>query len=122
LLSQVAVLGWSTASTAATAPLVGKLKFLHYKKGHLLCLGRPLRDNKFIMFVVFCLMTAVARLELPSQVAVLGWSTASTAATAPSVGKLKFLPETAAVQRCLAELRAQHRDLDYVIGLSHAGM
>jgi 2',3'-cyclic-nucleotide 2'-phosphodiesterase (5'-nucleotidase family) len=52
---------------------------------------------------------------------VLGWSTASTAATAPSVGKLKFLPETAAVQRCLAELRAQHRDLNYIIGLSHAG-
>jgi hypothetical protein len=55
------------------------------------------------------------------QVGVLGWSTASTAATAPSVGKLKFLPETAAVQRCLAELKARHKDLNYIIGLSHAG-
>ncbi|KAF6254137.1 Metallo-dependent phosphatase-like protein [Scenedesmus sp. NREL 46B-D3] len=55
------------------------------------------------------------------KVGVLGWSTASTAATAPSVGKLKFLPETAAVQRCLADLRAQHRNLHYIIGLSHAG-
>uniref|UniRef100_A0A383W8U0 5'-Nucleotidase C-terminal domain-containing protein n=1 Tax=Tetradesmus obliquus TaxID=3088 RepID=A0A383W8U0_TETOB len=55
------------------------------------------------------------------KVGVLGWSTASTAATAPSVGKLKFLAEAAAVKSCLAELKAKHRHLDYIIGLSHAG-
>lgn len=55
------------------------------------------------------------------KVGVLGWTTASTAATAPSVGNLQFLPEAAAVQKCLAELKAQHRDLHYIIGLSHGG-
>jgi 2',3'-cyclic-nucleotide 2'-phosphodiesterase (5'-nucleotidase family) len=69
--------------------------------------------------LVYAAAAAAAAAAL--QVGVLGWTTASTAATAPSVGNLQFLPEAAAVQKCLAELKAQHRDLHYIIGLSHGG-
>lgn len=55
------------------------------------------------------------------QVGVLSWLTPDTAATAPSIGKVKMLPVIPSVKQCLAELKAQHKDLEYVIGLSHTG-
>eukprot|EP00878_Enallax_costatus_P025591 GHUV01027395.1.p1 GENE.GHUV01027395.1~~GHUV01027395.1.p1 ORF type:complete len:465 (+),score=71.79 GHUV01027395.1:551-1945(+) len=55
------------------------------------------------------------------KVGVIGWSTQTTAATAPSVGKVKFSAEVPAVKSCLQDMLQQHKDLDYIIGLSHAG-
>lgn len=61
------------------------------------------------------------RVPYSLQVGVMGWSTSSTAVTAASVGKVKFKQELPAVKACLKQLQQQHDDLDYIIGLSHAG-
>jgi hypothetical protein len=56
-----------------------------------------------------------------AQIGVLGWLTPDTAVTSLSIGKTKFLPITASVTACLKELKKQHPDVNYIIGLSHGG-
>lgn len=51
----------------------------------------------------------------------MGWITPTTGVTARDVGGVRFLPIVPSVTACLAELKQQHPDLDFVIGLSHSG-
>lgn len=58
---------------------------------------------------------------VPKQIGVLGWITPTTGETARDVGGLKFTPIVPSVKACLAILKQDHPDLDYIIGLSHSG-
>ena len=55
------------------------------------------------------------------KIAILGWLTPDTPVIQLNTGKVKFAPVAPAVARCLEDLRREHPDVDYVIGLSHTG-
>jgi hypothetical protein len=56
-----------------------------------------------------------------SQVATLGWITPDTSFLQLQAENIIFGEVVPAVRRCIQELKAEHPDVDLVIGMSHTG-
>jgi hypothetical protein len=55
------------------------------------------------------------------KVAALGWLTPDTGFLMPNAANITFTPVEESVRRCIADLKREHPDVAYIIGMSHNG-